>query len=148
MCREVLHSRRVQYVHCMMHKCTLAELGGNKKHKVFLKKHVNFTISGGNVKSRGNHFLEIGEKCSETARIEGKFKNVSQWLKKVVRNFYRVKLGKFSTEPANFSKIGGKSETEEDASLPQGRWTPLLRRPFTLWREIGFTCFTLGSIVS
>jgi len=59
-----------------------------------------------------------------------------------------VKLEKFSTEPENFSEIEWKSETEGNASLPQGRWTPLLRRPYTLWRDIGFTCFTLGPIVS
>ena len=38
----------------------------------------------------------------------------------------KVKFKKFSSEFENFSKIGGKSETEGgNASWSQGGWTPL-----------------------
>ena len=40
--------RGVQYVHCVMNKCIMVKLaGGNKKHRKYVKKHVNFTKSGG-----------------------------------------------------------------------------------------------------
>src|SRR6218665_2959614 len=45
------------------------------------------------------------------------------------RNFFseKVTFGKFSTESEIFSETGRKSETEGNASLPLGGWTPLDR---------------------
>src|SRR6218665_169057 len=49
-----------------------------------------------------------------------------------------VKLGTFSTKCEIFLGNRGKSETRENASLPQGRWTPLARMKMCQWHEIEY----------
>ena len=72
-------SRGVQYVHCVMHKCSMDKVGGKRKTYKVCKKHVNFRKSVGIWKSRGKEkFREIGGKCIETAKIGMKFQICGQ----------------------------------------------------------------------
>ena len=94
--------------------------GKRKTHKV-CKKHVNSTYSEGKFGKVGGKekFPEIGGKCIETAKIGANSK---------IGKLEKVKFGKFSMESENVvGNMGekGKSETEGNASLPQGGWTPL-----------------------
>jgi len=71
----------------------------------------------------------------------------SEWLKKSEFFWEKVKLWKFSTESERFyGNTRGKSETEENASLPQGGWTPLSNSPcwVSLWPI--FWCTTLSAL--
>src|SRR6218665_119628 len=101
-------------------------------HKV-CKKHVNFPKSEGKIcKSRGE--VIIFAKYGGSSEIQ----NLWSMTKKVIRDFGGRKSknlsGKGNILETNFpeseklrnlSKIGGKSETWGNASLPQRVWTPL-----------------------
>jgi len=60
-----------------MHKCMMVKVGGNEKHRKYVKKHVNLPKKGGICKSRGERilFLKLGE-CIEIAKIGGNLKFV------------------------------------------------------------------------
>ena len=76
-----------------MRKCIMVKLsrGKRKTHKI-CEKQVNFTKSERNLKKVGgnNNFPEIWEKCTETAKVGGKFKifeSMNKNRKSVIRNF-------------------------------------------------------------
>src|SRR6218665_3489867 len=103
----------------------MVKVGGKRNTHKVCKKRVNFFKTEGQFfKVRGNNnFREAGGKCTETGKIGGNSKFV-------VEKFFgkRSHFLKFSTESENFSKIGGKSETEEkNASWPQGDGRPCIR---------------------
>jgi len=56
------HGHPVAYVHCVMHKCIMVKVGGNKNHKVGLCKK--------NVTKLGRKFPKVGEE--EIFRNRGK----------------------------------------------------------------------------
>ena len=79
--------------------------GGNTR-KV-CKKLLNFLKTGGEIfETGGNYkFSRIGGKCSKTGKIGGNPKFVGDDLKKekkVVRNFWRMKMGNFFGKRENF----------------------------------------------
>jgi len=49
-------------VHLVMHKCITVKVGGKRNTRKVCKKQVNFSKTGGNLKSRGenNNFRETG----------------------------------------------------------------------------------------
>ena len=67
-----------------------------KTHKVaYVKKHVNFMKSGGNLKEYkegNNNFPETGEKCTETGKRRGKIQNCESMTKKGHQKFWRGKI--------------------------------------------------------
>jgi len=100
-------------------------------------------------KSRGenNKFSQNRGKCTETAKMG---KNSKIWVndyEKIVRNlvnenqkFFREKvtLGKFSTEPEQFSEIGGNLKQGEMHHCLRGGWTPLNRWTVTVLADVCF----------
>ena len=48
------------------------------------------------------------------------------WWMKIKNVLEKVILGKFVMESEIFSEIGGNLKQGENASLPQGEWTPLV----------------------
>src|SRR6218665_219781 len=79
--------RGVQYVHWVMHKCIMVKVGGKRNTRKVCKKQVNLCKTGG---KRSSEIL-----ADENQEIFPE----------------KVTFIKFSSEPENFSKIGGKSET-------------------------------------
>ena len=130
-----------------MHKCIMVKVGRKRNTRKVCKKQVNLSKTEGKfVKVGGNYnFRETGRKCTETAKIGGKFKICGRWLKKRSSEISadenqeifqeKVKFVKFSSEPENFSKIGGKSETEGEMHYGlRGDGRPCMHACVYVWR--------------
>ena len=122
-CCLVARCRGVQYVHWVMHKCIMVKVGGKRNTRKVCKKQVNLCKTGGKIcQSTGEIIISLNRgKCTETAKIGGKFEICGRWLKKRSSEISadenqeifqgKVKFLTFSSEYENFSTIGGKSET-------------------------------------
>src|SRR6218665_1579108 len=72
--------RGVQYVHWVMHKCIMVKVGGKVHVKYVKSRRIWLKQEGTICKSRGERiiFAKQGWKCTETAKIGGKFKICGQ----------------------------------------------------------------------
>ena len=123
--------RGFQYVHCVMHKCIMVKLGG--KRIKYVKKHVNFTQSGGNLQK-----LLFLRNSTETAEIGGKFQICSRCLKRGHRKFWRMKIRKKFREKVceNFPR-SLKICLEIGGNLKQGEMHHCLGGGGHPWNKLG-----------
>jgi len=89
----------------------------------------------------------------------GKFKICGRWLKKRSSEILvdenqeifqeKVKILKFFSESKNFSKTGGKSETEGMHHGLRGEWTPLLTQSLVFWTTVNLVtlCYVFNRVL-
>ena len=67
-------------MHCVMHKCILVKVGGDKIHVKYVKTRQLYEIRGEFCKSKGKRKISRnkGGKRIETGEIEGKFEICGQ----------------------------------------------------------------------
>src|SRR6218665_2985677 len=99
--------RGVQYVHWVMHKCIMVKVGGKRNTRKVCKKQVNLPKTGGKFVKVGERiiFAKQGGKCTETAKIGGKIRNLWAMTKKRSSEILADESQEIFREKVKLSKI-------------------------------------------